>query len=379
MATSMCHVRFRRLCLRRLCLRNRLCHHAFRRASDRDRAAVRHNRACSATRHEEAKIHHLRPRRAGARLRVDGERRAQWQLEGTPHCGVDRAARAALAAKHKYSVNRQASGLRKSKSGLIGMIIPLHDNRFFSAMAKSSRSSRASATGTRSWSDAARSGPGAGNGADAHFLPHRNIYSWSARPTRLGQPRLQEPWCGACQRRPTGTTATSVISDNYWGAQQLTQALIDRSTETRARCETRPTSWGIGDGLCDQRRIEGFSDVIKLRCGRVDADQSMPAATSRPRGARREQAPSSAAGLPRALFINSTIALEGVVRFLQTLDATSSRAAPWAATTGTRSPAYSAFRCSWCARTSKDCSARRFGSSTRARWRRFASSRSSRH
>src|SRR5450432_369624 len=41
-----------------------------------------------------------------------------------------------LASKHKYSVNRQASGLRKSKSGLIGMIIPLHDNRFFSAMAQ---------------------------------------------------------------------------------------------------------------------------------------------------------------------------------------------------------------------------------------------------
>ena len=41
-----------------------------------------------------------------------------------------------LANTHKYSVNRQASGLRTSKSGLIGMIIPLHDNRFFSAMAQ---------------------------------------------------------------------------------------------------------------------------------------------------------------------------------------------------------------------------------------------------
>jgi len=38
----------------------------------------------------------------------------------------------ALAAEHRFSVNRQASGLRTSRSGLIGMIIPLHDNRFFS-------------------------------------------------------------------------------------------------------------------------------------------------------------------------------------------------------------------------------------------------------
>ena len=41
-----------------------------------------------------------------------------------------------LAAAHKYNVNRQASGLRKNRSGLIGMIIPMHDNRFFSGMSQ---------------------------------------------------------------------------------------------------------------------------------------------------------------------------------------------------------------------------------------------------
>ncbi|MBA3772394.1 MAG: LacI family DNA-binding transcriptional regulator [Ramlibacter sp.] len=41
-----------------------------------------------------------------------------------------------LADKHIYSINRQASGLRKSQSGLTGMIIPQHDNMFFSLMAQ---------------------------------------------------------------------------------------------------------------------------------------------------------------------------------------------------------------------------------------------------
>ena len=41
-----------------------------------------------------------------------------------------------LASAHKYNANRQASGLRTSRSGLIGMIVPLHDNRFFSEMAQ---------------------------------------------------------------------------------------------------------------------------------------------------------------------------------------------------------------------------------------------------
>ena len=41
-----------------------------------------------------------------------------------------------IAEDQKYSVNRQASGLRSSRSGLIGMIIPMHDNRFFSSMSQ---------------------------------------------------------------------------------------------------------------------------------------------------------------------------------------------------------------------------------------------------
>ena len=41
-----------------------------------------------------------------------------------------------LALTHKYTINRQASGLRKGRSGLIGMIIPMHDNRFFSGMSQ---------------------------------------------------------------------------------------------------------------------------------------------------------------------------------------------------------------------------------------------------
>jgi LacI family fructose operon transcriptional repressor len=121
-----------------------------------------------------------------------------------------------------------------------------------------------------------------------------------------------------------GTTATSVISDNYWGAQQLTQALIDRSTATRAALRNKAYFvGGLASDYATQRRIEGFADVIKLRFGRIDADQvdacgyEADLAEAAVRRLHRRLR-----GLPRALFINSTIALEGVVRFLQTLDAT---------------------------------------------------------
>ncbi len=55
-----------------------------------------------------------------------------------------------------------------------------------------------------------------------------------------------------------GTTATSVISDNYWGAQQLTQALIDRSTDNPRRIAQQ--------GLLprrDWRRITRRSDASR--------------------------------------------------------------------------------------------------------------------
>jgi LacI family fructose operon transcriptional repressor len=120
-----------------------------------------------------------------------------------------------------------------------------------------------------------------------------------------------------------GTKAASVISDNYWGAQQLTRGLIDQSHAVRSRQRNKPYFLGgIATDYATRRRMEGFADVVKARFGRVDPEQidacgyeaDLAEAAVRSLYARL-------GGLPRALFINSTIALEGVVRFLKTLSA----------------------------------------------------------
>lgn len=41
-----------------------------------------------------------------------------------------------LAQEHSFAVNRQASGLRRQRSGLIGMVIPTHEDRFFGALSQ---------------------------------------------------------------------------------------------------------------------------------------------------------------------------------------------------------------------------------------------------
>jgi LacI family fructose operon transcriptional repressor len=77
---------------------------------------------------------------------------------------------------------------------------------------------------------------------------------------------------------------------------------------------------GIATDNATRRRMEGFADAVTARFGGVEASQLDAC------GYAAELAESAverlhrrSGGLPRALFVNSTIALEGVVRFLKTL------------------------------------------------------------
>jgi len=227
-----------------------------------------------------------------------------------------------LAAAEKYSVNRQASGLRKSRSGLIGMIIPMHDNRFFSGMSQVfERLAR-----ERHWYPIVVStlrDPALELETVHTLISYRIEYLVVAGAT---DPDSVSRLCAShgvahVNVDLPGTRTTSVISDNYWGAQQLTHALIQRSGSVRAAKRNKPYFvGGIATDYATRRRIDGFVDVVRKRFGEMDSRQVDAC------GYAGELAEAAVAalyadlrGLPRALFVNSTIALEGVVRFLKTL------------------------------------------------------------
>ena len=230
----------------------------------------------------------------------------------------------ALAAKHAFTVNRQASGLRTSRSGLIGMIIPLHDNRFFSGMAQA-------------FEKLAR---------QRHLYPIvvstlrdtrleletvRTLISYRVESMLVAGATDPDAISGVCRGHGVahvnvdlpGTQAMSVISDNFWGAQQLTEALIARSKAVRSGKRNRPYFLGgLASDHATRRRIDGFSEVVRRRLHELDPSQIDAC------GYEADLAEAAVAalhrrlgGLPRALFVNSTIALEGVVRFLKTLPA----------------------------------------------------------
>jgi LacI family fructose operon transcriptional repressor len=230
----------------------------------------------------------------------------------------------ALAAAHEYSVNRQASGLRRSSSGLIGMIIPMHDNRFFSELSQVfERLAR-----ERHWYPIVVStlrDPALEletvNTLISYRIEHLVV-------TGATDPDSVSRVCGThgiahVNVDLPGTGAASVISDNYWGARQLTEALIERSRPVRARARNLACFvGGLPTDHATQRRMKAFTDVVTRRLGAPAPEQIDPCGYE---GERAEAAVrrlhARIGGLPRVLFINSTIALEGVVRFLDTLPA----------------------------------------------------------
>jgi len=227
-----------------------------------------------------------------------------------------------IAENQKYSVNRQARGLRRSRSGLIGMIIPMHDNRFFSSM-------------SQTFEQLARA---------RHLVPTvvstlrdpklevetvRTLISYQIEYLIVTGATDPDAVSKLCHHHGVkhinvdlpGHMTASVISDNYWGAKQLTGALIKRSMPQDSKARDRfYFVGGIVSDYATRRRIDGFSDAIKASFGKVMPTQIDPCgyepdvAEAAMRGLHAK-----IGGLPRGLFVNSTIALEGVVRFLNAL------------------------------------------------------------
>lgn len=228
-----------------------------------------------------------------------------------------------IAESQKFSVNRQASGLRKNRSGLIGMIIPMHDNRFFSSMSQAfeqlARKRHLVPTVVSTLRD-----------SKLEIETVRTLISYQIEYLIVTGATDPDAISKVCHQHGIkhvnvdlpGHMTASVISDNYWGAQQLTAALIEKSSPQASKARDRLYFvGGIASDYATQRRIDGFSDAIKKSFGKLMSTQINACGyeADLAEAAVRELY-NKIGGLPRGLFVNSTIALEGVVRFLSTLN-----------------------------------------------------------
>ncbi|MFQ6554137.1 LacI family DNA-binding transcriptional regulator [Aestuariibius insulae] len=218
-----------------------------------------------------------------------------------------------LARQHGYALNMQARALRKERSGIIGMIVPMYDNRYFSSIAQTFEQ-MARARGLLPIVTSTQRDPALEAEAASAMLAYQVetlICTGTTDPDQI------HDLCAAAGV-PTlnldlpGTKAASVISDNYAGALTLTrQALATAKGEGQfiflgGRATDHNTRERIR-GFLDAHTEQGLSvDPANILTGGYAADKAYEALSHHLASTGR---------LPPGLFVASTITLEGVVRF----------------------------------------------------------------
>ena len=214
-----------------------------------------------------------------------------------------------------YRVNKQAQGLRLSRSGLAGMLIPHHRNRFFAGLAEcfeaAARSMGLCPVVVSTQRD---------DEIEARFV--RTLLDQRVEFLFLAGIQEPLPLNLACREAGVpcinldlpGSEAPSVVTDNRGGARALTEVLIKQAGSAAAG--QLLFLGGIAGEFATEERVHGFLDGLSalgqtslacriLRCGYHPhaAKAALEAEITRP-------------GLaPSGIFVNSITAFEGLLLF----------------------------------------------------------------
>lgn len=221
----------------------------------------------------------------------------------------------AIAEREGYSAHAQASLLRRSSSNVIGMIVPKYDNRYFAAIAEQFEA-MARARGLFPVITCTRREP------ELELEAAKELVAFRAQTliaTGATDPERITALCRAAGVRSInldlpGKSAPSVISDNYAGARTLTDLLLKRCREELGLSGALYFVGGRRNDSNTRARLKGFLDVHREKGLTVPPEQILIPGYS---GVKTEQSLRGLVwGEPIGLFVNSTIALDGVVRWL---------------------------------------------------------------
>lgn len=223
-----------------------------------------------------------------------------------------------LAEKHQYTTNLQARGLRSSRSGLVGLLLPVYDNRYFSSMAQSFEAEVRSRGKCPIVVSASRD-PQEERETVATLISYSIDELFIAGAT---DPDSVHALCEAAGVRHInidlpGSKAASVISDNYQGARLLTQAIVQRFEKTTPLKPEELYLFGGRHDHAGRERIKGFRDT-KIELLGHDSDDCIQPTGYSPGMAQQafETFYTREGKLPRGIFINSSINFEGLLRFM---------------------------------------------------------------
>lgn len=230
-----------------------------------------------------------------------------------------------VADEQGYSANRQARGLRSGRSDMVGLIVPMHDNRFFAATAQSFEAEARD----RGWCPIVVStlrDPAEELRTAERLISHAIdalVIAGASNPAALGA-LCQAAGVPHVYLDLPGPDAPSVASDNHAGAVLLTNTLLDHAVTGLEG--PRSQAYFLGGSSNDNasaRRIKGFRDAMARRHLAVAPDQVIACgyAPSRARDAVAALC-DRLGGLPTTLFINSVTVFEGAMTHFATLTPT---------------------------------------------------------
>ena len=217
-----------------------------------------------------------------------------------------------IAEEHGFALNMQARALSRERSGIIGMIVPMYDNRYFSSIAQGFEA-RAREAGYFPIVTCTRRDPELEIAAARAMLGYQvelMVCCGATDPDRIhdlcasfGVPTLNLDL--------PGQNASSVISDNRAGAHDLTKALL-------ARCDAAsPVVMFIGGRDSDhntKERIRGFQQAVSQDGRPIAAQHILPCGYAADKARIAYRGWIGAEGHPPdVLFVNSTISLEGIL------------------------------------------------------------------
>ncbi|MDR6756913.1 LacI family fructose operon transcriptional repressor [Mycoplana sp. BE70] len=224
-----------------------------------------------------------------------------------------------LAEEQGYALNMQASVLRRDRSKIIGMIVPKYDNRYFGSIVEQFEA-MARERGLFPIVTCTRRDPALELEAARAMLSYRVdclIATGATDPDRIVE------LCAAAGVRTVnldlpGSRAPSVISDNFGGALELTRRVLANCQKEYGEMTPLLFIGGRGTDHNTSERVRGFR-AAHAEAG-VAIDESLILtcgyAPEKAETAMRQLAEKTGT-LPKGMFVNSTISLEGVMRWIR--------------------------------------------------------------
>ncbi len=223
-----------------------------------------------------------------------------------------------IAEEQGYALNMQASLLRREKSKIIGMIVPKYDNRYFGSIVEMFEA-MARERGLFPIITCTRRDPPISRSRPRTMLSYQ--CDWMVATGATDPDRITEicaaAGVGSLNLDLPGSRAPSVISDNYAGARELTLRVLKK-------CETRSAARNL---CCLSGGAEPITTPANVFAVSRDAHEAFGVPVDEHHLLACGYAPDKAAGalrdlqargedLPHGLFVNSTISLEGVMRWM---------------------------------------------------------------